>query len=192
MKTIGRRGLLGGAVALAALTLCAGHTPYRQWHVYRQRHLLILTSREDEPSYTLGQEIASYLAENLPASAARVTRAPSVERFASLIATGQLDVGVLSTELAAAFLRGDPPFTAFGPTDIRTLMQMESHLLISRGDFPDRHAYALAEALTDGAAPFSGGRVAGSDVSVPWHRGVSAYLEGRPPPEEPAEAAAGP
>ncbi|MBL26931.1 MAG: hypothetical protein CMM50_05185 [Rhodospirillaceae bacterium] len=186
-----RRGFLGGAAALAAFTLCTAHTPYRQWQVYRQRHLLILTSREDEPSYPIGQAIADFLVETLPESAARVTRAPTIERFASLISTGQLDVGVLSRALAAALLKGEPPFTAFGPTDIRTLMPMDGHLLICRGDFPDRHAYVLAAALSDRAAPFVEGGIAGADLPVPWHEGVTAFREGHPPPDTAVEASSG-
>ena len=34
--------------------LLMGHAPYRQWHVYREKRLFILTSAAEENSFSLG------------------------------------------------------------------------------------------------------------------------------------------
>ena len=104
-----RQFVRAGLVGLAGV-VCSGHTPFQQWTVYRQRHLLILTDRSDPPSYPLGKRVAAVLATHLPASRARVTRAPHTERIASLISSKQLDVALISPSDAAALTAGLPPF----------------------------------------------------------------------------------
>ena len=71
-----RRRVLASLGAISASVLLAGHTPYRQWAVLRQRFLLIHTNREDLGTDTLGERIAAVLAERLPSSRARVVRDP--------------------------------------------------------------------------------------------------------------------
>ena len=45
-----RRCFVAGLAAAGASLLLAGHTPYRQWKLYRQTHLLIFTTRDDPGS----------------------------------------------------------------------------------------------------------------------------------------------
>ena len=87
-----RRGFLQTGLVATAWLAASGHTPYRQWQVYRQKHLLIGTSKADAPTYPLGQKIAEVLATHLPESSARVTRGPDPWRLASLLTTGQLEM----------------------------------------------------------------------------------------------------
>ena len=162
----------------------SGHTPYRQWMVYRQRHLLILTDRSDPPSYPLGKRVAAVLATHLPASKARVTRAPHTERIASLISSKQLDVALMTPPTAVALAAGLPPFEAYGPVALRTLIALDGYLLVCRDDFPARHAYVVTRTLdlhrdelpqvaAAGAAP----------LAIPLHPGANAYFEGAPSAE---------
>jgi hypothetical protein len=144
-----RRALIRACGAFGAWLVLGAHTPYRQWQVYRQRHLVIGTSRADAPSYALGKRIVFVLLEHLPESSARVTRGPDPWRLASLLTTSQLDVVLLSTEDAAALQDGRAPFEAFGPTEMRALARLGSHLLLTRPDFPDRHAYLVAMTLSE-------------------------------------------
>ena len=133
-----RRRFLHAALIGALGLVSSGHTPYRQWMVYRQRHLLILTDRSDPPSYPLGKQVAAVLATHLPASKARVTRAPHTERIASLISSKQLDVALMSPPDAVALAAGLPPFEAYGPVALRTLLSVDGYLLVCRDDFPAR------------------------------------------------------
>lgn len=178
-----RRELLRGAGLLAAAVLLSGHTPYRQWQIYRRKHLLIGTSKRDPPSYPLGQRIAGVLAAALPESRARVARAPHAWRLASLLTTDQLQVVLLSTADAAALRDGRDGFEAFGRTALRALFRFGDHWLITRADFPDRHAYLVVEALAEHGGALQGEpALSGEDAPVSVHPGAAAYARGAPPP----------
>lgn len=181
-----RRLLLKVGLAAAAWIGAAGHTPYGQWTVYRRRHLLVLTEKTDPPSYALGRRVAAVLAAYLPASSARVTRAPYARRVASLISTGQLDVAILSREKAVALLEGRAPFAEFAPVPLRTLVPLGAYLLVCRDDFPARHAYLVTRTLEEHRDELAlpGGPVAElGDARVPTHPGAAAYYRGLPMPE---------
>ena len=92
------------------------HTPYGQWQVYRQRHLMIGTSKAGPPSYQIGQRIVGVLVTHLPESSARVTRGPDAWRLASLLTSRQIEVVLLTTAELAALRDGSTPFEAFGAT----------------------------------------------------------------------------
>jgi len=177
-------------LAMATMTwvFCTGHTPYRQWVVYRERHLFVLTGRTDGSSYVLGKRVAEILAIHLPASRARVSRAPNMERIGSLISTKQFDVALISRNYAAAMLHGLPPFVEYGPVPLRTIIELGDYLLICRDDFPARHAYLVAMTLNIHraelplAAMTRTQAVEGPIDEVPMHPGVAAYFESRPLP----------
>jgi hypothetical protein len=56
-----RRDVLRLGAVLVVGGVTSAHTPYRQWQVYRRRHLLIGTSKTDARSYALGKQIVSVL-----------------------------------------------------------------------------------------------------------------------------------
>jgi len=177
-----RKFLQAGLIATAWLAT-GGHTPYRQWQVYRRRHLLIGTSKADAPTYALGQRIAELLAAHLPESSARVTRGPDPWRLASLLTTGQLEVALLSAADVAALRDGRAPFAAFGPTDLHALFAFGDHLLVCRPDFPAHHAYQVVQTLADNAALIAGARSLDASASpVAIHQGARAYAMGEPMP----------
>lgn len=183
-----RRRFLHAAFIGVLGLVSSAHTPYRQWMVYRQRHLLILTDRSDPPSYPLGKRVAAVLATYLPASKARVTRAPHTERIASLISSKQLDVALMSPPDAVALAAGLPPFKAYGPVALRTLTVLDGYLLVCRDDFPARHAYAVTRTLDLYRDELPQTAAAGSEpTAIPLHSGAVAYFEGAPPPDEAEE-----
>ncbi len=165
----------------------SGHTPYRQWTVYRKKHLLIGTCKADAPSYPLGKHIATTLAEYLPESRARVSRAPDQIRLASLITTGQMEVILFSHTDAAALASGAAPFLDYGPTPLTALFRFGDHLLLTRPDFPDRHAWLVARTLVARIGDFdnAGPALAGS-LPVSVHPGALAQAAGAPEPPPPA------
>ena len=168
---LGRRA----ALALGAGALLAGaaraHTPYRQWVVYRQKHLLIGAHRGDPVTYDLAQAAAATLAEALPDAAARVARGPRAQRIASLLATGQLMVAVLSRDEAAAMAAAAPPFDGYRPLPLTQLLPLApGHDLCAHAEFPDDHAWMVTRALFEGGfarPPASGG--------LPIHPGAAAW-----------------
>ena len=176
-----RRRLLKLGIAAAAFMAGGGHTPYQQWTVYRLKHLLIGTSKADPASYAIGKRVAALLAERLPESKARVTRGPDARRLASLIATGQIAVIVLRRAEAAALAEGSGDFAAYGPVALYGLFDLGDHILVSRGDFPDRHAYLVAKTLTEHTKKWTGtGQY--SDGPVPVHAGARAFALKQPLP----------
>ena len=182
----GRRAFLRQGLLAGVWLWSSGHTPYNQWNVYRQKHLLILTSKADPKGYVLGQAIAATLLERLPSSGARVTRAPDLARVASLIGTKQLDIAVLRRDDARAMRDGAPPFESFGGVPLRVVADFGGHVLVSRDDFPAIHAYRVAAALAGGGEGVSvtAAAAAGDGPSLPVHDGAAAFMRGAPPPDD--------
>ncbi|MCG8595600.1 MAG: hypothetical protein MI785_14730 [Kiloniellales bacterium] len=177
-----RRRFLAAAgrsvLVVAAAGLLPAHTPYRQWVIYRKRHLMILASKRDPDGYAKCRSLAERLAAALPESRARPSRAANAERMASLLSTGQMDLAVVEADTARAMLAGEGPSAGYGPIDLRLLQALEGgHLLVARAAFPAAHAYRVAAAL--GAAD------PGPGAPLPLHPGVAAFLSGAPAPAGP-------
>ncbi|MDJ0942169.1 MAG: hypothetical protein QNJ30_01800 [Kiloniellales bacterium] len=178
-----RRRFLGVAGRAALLVAAAGllpaHTPYRQWVVYRKRHLMILASKRDPEGYAKCRGLAERLAAVLPESRARPSRAASAERMASLLSTGQMDLAVVDAETARDMRTGEGASKGYGPIDLRLLQVLAGdHLLVARAAFPAAHAYRVAEAL--------GAEDPGPGAALPLHPGVVVFLSGEPEPAGPA------
>lgn len=184
-----RRGLVRAAGALAAALILAGHTPYAQWTVYRKRNLFIVASRTDPAAVALAASLASGLAEELPASHARHTRATDAVRIASLLATEQIDVAVVTREEAAQMLAGNGAFAAAGPVPLHMLFDLGRHILVGLPTFKPSHAYLLARALDQmrRRLPMAAAATT-SPMPLPEHQGALAYRQGLDlPRDEPAD-----
>jgi hypothetical protein len=186
---LSRRSTLRLALLGAVSLFAGGHAPYGQWGVYRRRYLLILTTRDDPTGQELGTRIAAVLAERLPESRARVSRAPHKERIASLLSSKQMDVAIMHRNDAADLRAGASPFDDYGPMPLHTIIAVGDYRLVCRDDFPSRHAWLIAEALSKHPHSI---KVTGeaTDARVPLHPGAEAYFSGRPlPAPEPAAEA---
>lgn len=183
-----RRAFLRTIAASSAALLLSGHSPYRQWQVYRQTHLVILTSRDDPGADDLGERLAALIRTALPDSKAAVARGPRVERIASLISTRQAEVGVVSRTNAMAMYHGEDRFEAYGAIPLRALVQTDAYLLVCREEFLLQHAYLLAEALMEngeGLALSIPPRDA--EDGIPPHAGAAAFAAGEPLEANPAQ-----
>ena len=188
----GRRALLAAALAGAALLVpgraLLAHTPYRQWKVYRQRHLMIGASREDAATYPMAKEIQAFLETHLPEASARVARARTRRRLSDLLATDQIRIVLLSVEDAVALGKGRAPFR--GSVEVRTLWRFGEHAMVVRPSFPPAHAWILARTFAEHGGALAGSSPAPADPEVPLHQGVRIALEGGPmppPPEGPPD-----
>jgi hypothetical protein len=141
---LSRRGVVKLAAMAAASVVVGAHTPYGQWTVYRQRNLFIVASRTDLQALDLAQALAEGLTQELPESHARMTRASDTVRIASLLATGQLEVAIVSRQEAADMLVGAGVYKAVGPVPLCALAEFGRHLLITVESFKARHAYLVA------------------------------------------------
>jgi hypothetical protein len=175
-----RRRFLTLAAALSGTVLLCGHAPYRQWIVYRQTHLVILTSRDDPGADDLGERCAAVMRSVLPDSKAAVGRGPRVQRIASLIATRQAEVGIVSAGNAVAMYHGEGPFGGVGAIPLRVLVQNDAYRMVCRDDFPQQHAYLMAEALAGAEAPLGLVVPRAEESDIPVHSGALAFASGVP------------
>lgn len=175
-----RRRFLTVAAALAGVGLLSGHAPYRQWVVYRQTHLVILTSRDDPGADDLGEKCATVMRSVLPDSKAAVGRGPRVQRIASLIASRQAEVGIVSQANAAAMFHGAAPFGDIGAIALRVLVQNDVYRMVCRDDFPRQHAWLIADALAGGDAELGLVVPPENEGDIPVHAGALAFASGLP------------
>ena len=185
----GRRALLTAALAGAAVLVSGravlAHTPYRQWKIYRQRHLMIGASREDAATYPKAKEIQAFLETHLPEASARVARARTRRRLADLLETDQIRIVLLSIDDAIALGRGRPPFRS--PVAVRTLWRFGEHALVVRPSFPPAHAWMLARTFAENGAAPAGASPAPAHPEIPLHEGVRIARDGGPMPAPPVD-----
>lgn len=168
--SLSRRAVLAGALSTLVCAPADAHTPFRQWVVYRKKHLLIGCHRRDAGGYATAKMVAAHLAEHLPASRARVARAPAAHRLAGLIATEQLDVCVLQPESAEAMAQAHGVFAAYGRVPLRRLAHLsDGRLLLAHERFVAEHAGLVSEAIID--SPFAPLVDQSADSPIPWHLG---------------------
>jgi len=179
-----RRSLIKASGALALASVATGvlaHTPFQQWVVYRRKHLLIGCHKEDGQTYQLAQAIVAILDEHLPEAKARIARAPTTGRLASLLGTDQLDVALLSHEDAIAMASGVEEFTPYGSIKLATLYLLADYALVGRAEIPGRHGWLIASALHDSTLSRTG--ATSISAPLPWHPGAALYMKGEPLPE---------
>lgn len=171
-----RRILILALIGLASIKPITAHTPYGQWVVYRQKHLLIGAHRADPLTYEIAKRITKVLATHLPKAKSRVARAPNAGRLGSLIGTAQMDVAVLSREDAISMLKGEREFKIYDPIPIRYLAKLGDRVLIAHTRFPNRHAWLVTAALRDSALISQIDQI--YDPELQWHPGSLAFLKG--------------
>ena len=150
-----------------------GHSPYRQWQVYRKSRLIIVTSAAEPASYPLGEAVATLLARHLPESRALATRAGDSLEIVKLLASNQLDLAILTAQDARDAHEGRGRFASDGTVSLRALAVLGPYLLGCREDFPVATAQVLAGALiehwrAEAPAAFDGVPRA----TIPFHAGV--------------------
>lgn len=170
-----RRFLAGLALGAAAMPVLA-HTPFRQWKVFRQRYLLITTSRTDPQGDALGDRFVEVLVEELPDSRAMVSRAINLQRIASLITTDQANLAILEDSAASALVAGESPFADYGPFPLQAIVRSEGHVLVCREDVPLHHGYLIAATLMSRSGEL-GIRIEES-AGLPVHPGAAAFARG--------------
>jgi hypothetical protein len=156
-----RRALLLALLAAPA----AAHTPYRQWVVYRRKHLLVGCHRDDAAGQAAARAAVTALEAHLPDARSRVARAPAATRLAALLATDQLDLAVLAPGEVSAMMAAEGPFAAYGRIPLTALAPLGAgHALLAHARFRDDHAALVSEALAEEAAD--------APPPAPWHPGA--------------------
>ena len=150
-----------------------GHSPYRQWQVYRQSRLIIVSSAADPAAYPLGEKVAAVLLQHWPDSRALASRASDAREVVKLLGSQQLELGILSAPEARDAAEGRGRFAAEGAVPLRALAVLGPHLLVCREDFPADRTEAVAGVLTEHWRPEAGA----AKPPIPFHAGVPAAFE---------------
>ena len=182
-----RRTLLRLAAASGSWLLLTGHSPYRQWEVYRKARLIVLVNSEEAASAQLGLAIAALLAKHLPESKAMMARARDINDVVRLIASKQLDTALLREEDAAAAFMGAGRFADNGKVPLRALAQCGTYVYACRDDMPRSNGYQIAETIVERWKEIDSRLVNGSpsprpssSMRIPVHPGALEYYEDHP------------
>ena len=137
------------ASILFVYILIIGHSPWGQYQAYRQQHLLIMSTREDAPTYPFSKQLIEIINQELPEASARPARARTFKRVQSLLSTGQIPLLLLSKKNARALIQGIGPFRKFGKTKSFVIYNFGDLVLLAEPNFPNRHAWQLTKVFMD-------------------------------------------
>ena len=132
--------------------LLVGHSPWGGYQAYRQQHLLIMSTREDAPTYPFSKILVEIINQELPEASARPARARTFKRVQSLFSTGQMPLVLLSKKNARALINGTGHFRKYGKTKGFVIYNFEDLILLAEPNFPNRHAWQLTKVFMDPAS----------------------------------------
>ena len=127
--------------------LLSSHSPWNQYLAYRAEHLLIMSTREDDPTYPFSKILVNAINEVLPEASARPARARTFKRVQSLFSTNQMPLVLLSKENAKALIKGNGPFEKYGAAEALVIYFFDDLVLLAQPKFPDRFAWLLTDAI---------------------------------------------
>lgn len=169
-----RRRFLRASLAGGSGLLLMGHSPYRQWYVFRANHLIVVASQADPGAFPIAQRLAGVLAARLPDTRALAAEARTSLDVVKLLRSHQLPLALLAPDDAAAAATGQGRFRDEASVPLRALGVFGSFVLVALDDFSRDTAHRVAGALArlaDGDAP-----------PIPLHPGALDSREGRAPP----------
>ena len=160
------------------------HSPWGQYQVYRQKHLLIMSTIPDAPTYPYSKKLVAAINAVLPEAQARPARAKDLERVHNLFKSKQMNLVLLSKENAKALVEGSGPFSAYGPIAARTLYAFGDLRLLVQPDFPDDHVWLLTDAIKKTRDQLPDALSPKDVASLPnLHLGTLIALRGDPMPK---------
>jgi hypothetical protein len=179
-----RRFFLRFALAAALLTVFSGHSPFRQWYVYRDQHLIVAAAAADRVAGDLAEAISARLRERLPDTRSVAADARDNEELIALLRSHQMKLVILDRRASRAALDGAGEFARFGSTPVRMLFMSKDYVLVALDDLPDADAARIAEALLapDGPVPGGASQPRDAGAPIPPHSGAARALR-TPVPE---------
>ena len=176
---------MGALAALSAWTRMSAHAADRQWKRGPGGDLLLHTDGQDPGSSEVAEILAKQLRKVLADSGARVVREPTAARLNTVIATAQGDLAVIAYDIALAMYRGNAPFKAAGPVELRVLAENYKYQIVCPASFARDRAYLVAQALMKDPELLKlmipDRPAGGADRdSIPTHPGALAFLKGEP------------
>ena len=128
----------------------SAHSPWGQYLAYREQHLLIMSTREDAPTYPYSKILVDVINKQLPEASARAARARTFRRVQGLFSTNQMPLLLLSKKNAKALIKGKGVFKKFGAADAKIIYYFDDLVLLAQPSFPDKFAWLLTNAIVKG------------------------------------------
>ncbi len=142
-----RRSFLGLLPAVLIPTTTFGHSPWGQYAVYRQKHLLVLSTRDDPASYYYSKLLVNAINKGAPEASARPARAVNLERAYNLLRTNQFQFALLSQQNILDMRQATGTFSGKPAVDLRTIYRFGDLEFVVLAQFPDGLVEVVADAL---------------------------------------------
>ncbi len=124
--------------------------------MYRQKHLLVLSTREDPESYPFSKELVEALNASVPAAKARPARAVDMERVHNLLRTDQFQFAILSRANIAMLREATGQFNGKQKVDLRTIYEFDDLEFVVRADFPENLVAVVTHGVLESLSMLSG------------------------------------
>lgn len=176
--------LLAGALALLLLS---AHSPWGQYQVYRQKYLLVMSNRQDPPTYVSSKRLIDAVNSIIPEARMRPARARDFQRVHALLASGQMQLTLISEARFGELVAGTGAFAGLDPVEAQIVYKFEGLLLVARTAFPARFTWEIATALKTGgwsAEPLQPYLAAEGNPTAAVHPGARLALTGHPKPSQ--------
>ena len=144
------------SIRLLILTLFAlhpalilAHSPWGQFQVYRQKHLLVLSTRDDLPSYPYSKKLVNALNKSVPEAKARPARAINLERAYNLLRTNQFQFALLSKANIEMMRSASDQFEGKDKIDLKTIYEFGDLEFVVQPDFPEDLVAVVAHGVVE-------------------------------------------
>lgn len=142
-----RRAFLTAIPSLLIPAIAVAHSPWGQYAVYRQKHLLVLSTRDDIETYPYSKLLVEAINKSAPEANARPARAINLDRAYNLLRTDQFQFALLSTENVEAMRTATGPFAGKPPVDLKSIYRFDNLEFVVRADFPENLVAIVTEAV---------------------------------------------
>lgn len=142
-----RRAFLGAMAAFLYPAISMAHSPWGQYAVYRQKHLLVLSTRDDVETHPYSKLLVEAINKTAPEASARPARAINLERAHALLRTDQFQFALLSATNVEGMRFATGPFAGMPTVDLRTIYRFKDLVFVVRADFPKNLVAIVTEAV---------------------------------------------
>ncbi len=136
--------------------MAKAHSPWGQYAVYRKKHLLVLSTRDDADSYSYSKLLVDAINKSAPEASARPARAINLERAYNLLRTDQFQFALLSRANIQSMRAATGTFAGRPSVDLKTIYQFDHLEFAVVADFPDELVAIVTDAVLSHIATLPG------------------------------------
>ncbi len=173
-----RRSFLASILFVLSPAIAIAHSPWGQYAVYRKKHLLVLSTRDDEGTYPFSKLLVNAINNTAPEAKARPARAKDLNRAYDLLRTDQFQFALLSRTNVNAMRSATGPYSGGERVDLKTIYCFEELEFVVRADFPANLVAIVTHAVLSNLETLPGA-LAPSEVLgyVTLHSGAREAVE---------------